>query len=266
MDMSFPDDWMFSSSVFILAITSAAFIQSMLGFGYGLIALAILPYTIGIRHAHLVVSLSALIPLARTQFAVRRTIRPAVMKPCLGGAAVGLPLGILSFVVFDPTWLVRATGLTIVLVVADGLRAASQAKPITELNEKWGIAAGAASGFLGGSVGISAPPIVAYAARQPWDSSQFRSVVVTCIFVIALTKVIGVSAIGLVDLKIFLFSLAAVPFAYFGAICGCRAEKWIPERPFRSLVMALLFVSAIAMVFHDPKPRSNYGYSTSGTN
>ena len=132
------DEWVFATVVFALVITCSSFVQSAMGFGYALCSLAVLPHLIDVRLANLVVSLSILVPLAYAARANPEPMRSRLLVISLAGAAIGLPIGLLTFAFVDSQWLVRGTGLVVLLVVADGLRRALRPGAKLAPSRVWG--------------------------------------------------------------------------------------------------------------------------------
>ena len=55
-----------------VVIVGSGFVQSSMGFGYAVVALAILPFFVDVRLANIVVSLSILVPLTSAVWTYRR--------------------------------------------------------------------------------------------------------------------------------------------------------------------------------------------------
>ena len=242
------DGWLFLSLIFVVVFTTSGFVQSTMGFGYAMVALAVLPYFMDIRLANLIVSLSMLIPMSSTILAYRRHIQPLTLVGSLAGAAVGLPAGLIAFAFVDPDWLVRGTGVVILLIVLDGVYRGRRQAPLRTPSKAWGLPAGLASGFLSGSVGIGGPPVAAYASRQPWSPGEFKAFVLSFSLVVVSLRVIGLFVAGFLSRDVLLFSAAAVPFGYLGAWLGRVASKRINAHRFRQLTFALLAINSVGMI------------------
>ncbi|MFV1966665.1 MAG: sulfite exporter TauE/SafE family protein [Pirellulaceae bacterium] len=244
------DGWLFLSLVFVVVFTTSGFVQSTMGFGYAMVALAVLPYFMDIRLGNLIVSLSMLVPMLYTTLTYRRQIQPLPLVSSLAGAAIGLPIGLIAFAFVDPNWLVRGTGVVILLTVLDGVHRGRRRTALRTPSKAWSLSAGLASGFLSGSVGIGGPPVAAYASRQPWSPGEFKAFVLSFSLAVVTLRVIGLFVTGFLSRDVLLFSAAAVPFGYLGAWLGAVASKRINARRFRQLTFTLLAFSSVGMIIH----------------
>ncbi|HCO24228.1 MAG TPA: hypothetical protein DIT97_14730, partial [Gimesia maris] len=116
MMFSDPQLWFFVLAVIFLS----AFIQGIIGFGYAIVAMAVLPLMLDFREANLLVALSIVLPVIWIFWAYRKHSNFKVLLGAIAGSLVGLPLGLLMFTVIDLDYLVRGTGLVILLIVIDG--------------------------------------------------------------------------------------------------------------------------------------------------
>jgi uncharacterized membrane protein YfcA len=233
-----------------MAVAIAAFVQNAMGFGYALTALAILPFWLDIRDASVVVSLSALIPLALGALAFRGAVDWRALRGALVAMAICVPAGVFLFANLPSDWLVRGTGAVILLIVLDGLLL-RRARTIHTVSRWWSAVAGAVSGFLAGFTGIGGPPLIAYAVRQPWSPTQFKGYVVPLLLFQALIRAGGLVSADLVGWNALLYSALAIPFAYAGGHLGTIASREIDADRFRQIALIMLAVIAVGMITRD---------------
>ena len=234
--------------VLALVIAGSGFVQSSMGFGYAIVALGILPFFVDVRLANIVVSLSVLVPLTFAMWTYRHGLDWRVLRWCLSGAALGLPVGFFVFTTFDADWLVRSTGFMVFLIAVDSLFmrrdvSAQAASPL------WGVTAGVAGGILAGSLGMGGPPIAAYAARQHWSAAQFKAFLASFFLIIAVLRALGLVATGWVDQTVVFYSVAAVPFGLAGGYLGVLASRNIDVRHVRRTAMVVLLFLSVGMIF-----------------
>ncbi len=241
------DGWVFIWVLFALIITGSGFVQSAMGFGFGIVALAFLPYFMDVRMANIVISLSVLAPLAAGTWTYRSMLDWRMLLYCMAGATAGLPIGLAVFVYVDASWLVRGTGAAILLMAVHGL-VMGKGQVISTASGRWSAIAGAASGFLAGAVGIGGPPIVAYAVRQPWSPSQFKAFVISFLLTLALLKNVSLAVAGLINSRILLLAAIAVPFGYLGSQLGISASRKINSDHFRRMTLVLLAFASFGMI------------------
>ncbi len=239
-----------------LAITGSGFVQSSLGFGYAIVALGILPYFFDIRQANVIVSLTILVPLVFSTWAYRRGLEWPTLLWCLGGAAIGLPMGLFVFSTIDSRWLVRGTGFAILLLALDGLFLSSRNSSGKAPSFLWTTFAGAASGLLAGAVGVGGPPVVAYASRHPWSPNQIKAFLLSFSLMLSLLRVFGLAMTGWIDEKGIFYSAIALPFGLIGGYLGTRFSRKIDALQFRRITMAVLLLLSIGMLTGNP-PRND---------
>lgn len=229
----------------IAAITLAAgFVHSAIGFGFGIVALAVVPVVLDIKSSHIVISLSSVPMLVMASWVYREGIEWKSLWVSVIGAVLFLPIGLLAFERVQPAMLVRGTGLAILVMVLLSLRRKPETDKTTNGNNAACFAAGAFSGFLAGAVSIAGPPVAAFALKQNWSQQQFKAFVTQCLLAIAGYKAVLLAFRGLVTPETATQSLVAAPFAIIGVQLGVIASRRIaPTRFKRVVAIALILVS-----------------------
>ncbi|VAX37077.1 hypothetical protein MNBD_PLANCTO02-807 [hydrothermal vent metagenome] len=248
-------------SCFVLSVTFAGFAQSFLGFGYAIVALSILQFFIDIQTANLVVSIGIVFPLLYMAWGIRGELEWEILRPALGGAAIGLPVGVSLFFYLDPLWLMRGTGATILVIACYGL-ISQRHDAERKTSSVWGVVAGLASGFLAGSVSIGGPPITAYAVSQPWSARKYRAFLFSFALSVYLFKIMIMIAIGAVSANLFtkeilFLSALAIPFGTFGAWLGIQMAKRVDSQRFKKIVLLSLASVSILILMRDSKQTVN---------
>ena len=238
-----------------LTMTASGFVQSALGFGYAIVALAILPYVLDIRAANVVVSLSVILPTILAVRAYRNEIDWSAVAYSLVGALVGLPIGLFIFSTINPDWLVRGTGVAILLLALDGPKSRRTDAEQQDSSRWWSAVAGGASGLLSGSIGMGGPPVVAYAVRQPWTPNRMRAFLVTFLLISAICRGIGLAVCGWVTQQVLFYALATLPFALLGCQLGIRLARDINAQNFRIIMTAVLVCLSLGMIVRGQPPR-----------
>lgn len=226
----------------------AGFVHSAIGFGFGIVAISLIPFVIDARSAHVVVSVSSVPMLMMAAWSYREGIERKSLIQALLGAALFLPLGLYVFEVVSLDWLVRGTGLGILGMVLMSLR--NQRSPTSAGTSPGAcFVAGAVAGFLAGAVSIAGPPIAAFALKQDWSQARFKAFVTQCLLVIAIYKA-GLLAIrGYVSGGAVEQTVVTAIFSIVGVQLGVVASRRISAARFKVLVaVALIFVSVLMMV------------------
>lgn len=227
----------------------AGFIQSAIGFGFGLVAIAILPLVIDGRLTHLLVSLSSVVVMAAAAYAYRRGTDLRLLGVTLLGAAIFVPVGLLLFDHLPADSLVRGTGAMVLLVAVRELAVRRAPDPDRHGGGSMlGFGAGAIAGFLAGAVTIAGPPIAAFAATQPWPQQKFKAFVIQFLLAVSLFKAVGLLVGGFVDGTVVLGAAVVLPGAIAGIWAGAHLTRRLSTRRFRMLVAAALVVIALILI------------------
>ena len=230
----------------------AGFIHSAIGFGFGIVAVSLLPFFTDGRSAHVIVSVSSVPMLMMASWAYRDGVDWKSLRPALLGAAICLPLGFALFEWLPLDWLVRVTGLGILGMVWMSLR---KHEPQSPSDNKIAACffAGAVGGFLAGAVSIAGPPVAAFGLKQDWSQSRFKAFVNQCLLIIAFYKV------GLLIIRQHVTMdsggsiLIIASLSILGVQAGVLASRRISPARFKSLVaVALIGVSCLMMYRGQP--------------
>ncbi len=191
MERSYPnrmpgDVWTLLVAVGAIAIL-AGFMHSAIGFGFGIVAISLLPFVIDARSAHIVVSISSVPMLMMAAWTYREGVEKRSLSQALLGAAIFLPLGLWLFETVSLDLLVRGTGLGVFVMVLLSLRRPGSS-PASASKGVACFAAGAISGFLAGAVSIAGPPIAAFALKQGWSQARYKAFVTQCLLVMSIYK------------------------------------------------------------------------------
>jgi uncharacterized membrane protein YfcA len=103
------------------------------------------------------------------------------------------------------------------------------------------------AGTSGGLTGISAPPVLYYFGSR-FGKEALRRILTRIFLVESLTRITTYSLFGVMQLRIVLFGLAAIPVMYLALYVGNHAFFKIPETWFRRLAGVIAVLSAIRLV------------------
>ncbi len=246
MTTLFTQDIWLLISLAVIALT-AGFVHSAIGFGFGIVAVSLVPLVIDVRQAHVVISISSVPVIVAAAWSYRKGVRFDDLKPALVGAAIFLPIGLALFEWLPMDALVRATGVAILAMVVIRLR--NRRMPEHDEPDGGGscFVAGAAGGFLAGAVSIAGPPIAAFALKQNWTPARFKAFVNQFLLLVSIYKVAGLGMRGFLDGPTLVQALWLAPAAIGGIFLGVRVSGRISSLWFERLVAAALV--AISLMF-----------------
>ena len=238
------------------AVFCAALVQTATGFGFGLISVSVLLIALNSSSAiQVAIMLSLLIALilvpSLRSFVDRRLLRLFVI-----GSGVGIPLGVVIFLVIDLILLKVLTGLVVmisVLFITDrvGGRATMLPRASSTVRD---LTVGIMAGIMNASLAIPGPLPVARMVRLGVTPETIRATILA-LFVFAYPVVITLQAlmagVSPATLKV---TAALLPATLVGILAGRILASRITERMFIRITVVLLVASSLGLFI-------NTGYS-----
>jgi uncharacterized membrane protein YfcA len=236
--------------VCIAAALLAGFVQGFAGFGSVLVALPLLLTVLDVRAA---VPLGSLIAVSINAVMVARLhghIQRGAMKILMAGSIPGMAAG--AWVLKDaPDALIKGIlgGVILLLVGQSAVSPAASTPGQAPMSRLWAVVAGFCSGTVGVCTGANGPPVIAWAARQPWRRDELRATL-TFYFLLTGLCIVGVQSVqGVVTRQVLtLFAWSLPPLLAgikIGNACCGRAD----ERTFRRAVLTLLGLIGATLVW-----------------
>ena len=230
----------------VLIAFLAAICSSLTGFGF---ALTMVPLLTLVWDVKLVVATTILLGLLNQTallFEVRGHIVPSRVTILLAGFALGMPGGLFLLERLDSDSLkvmvsatVLVTGFALFWIPAYEIRRG--ATPL-------GIAAGALSGVLGPTTSMNGPPIVIYLLGRHGGVEAFRSTILAYFLPVGIIMTATFAALGRLTGDVILTAALCMPAIVAGGQAGSWLRRRLSEERFRSLVLGVLVLSAIAVL------------------
>ncbi len=229
-------------------LSLAGFVQGLTGFGFGLVAMALLPSLLGMPEAQAIVTLTGIAAcLTRTCISLPHVQWSSIGRLWLG-AAIGVPLGFSLLAAAPQALVLRWLGAAICAMVLFEIAVARRRQVSLPPWTGWGI--GLTSGALSGAFNIGGPPLVAYIYDRPWTKEQ-QVATLNGIFVgsglIRLALLLGYGELR--STAIESAAWATVPMAA-AILCGNWALRFVPQRHLRNgIYLALLLLGGRYLIF-----------------
>jgi uncharacterized membrane protein YfcA len=225
-----------------LVVALAATVQLSAGFGFGLAAVPLLS-VVADPHAAVVVALTlATFTNTYQAWSGRHDTDRGVAGRMLGGAALGMPIGLLVFLRASDRLLGFVIGVAVlvaVVVIARGL-------DLRHAGPGLDIGGGVLSGALTMSAGVNGPPLVFVLQARHFDQHRFRGTITTVFAVLDIVSVAIFAAAGEFDRDVLIAVAVALPALALGARAGIGLRRHLDARRFRRLVLTLLTVAGIS--------------------
>lgn len=233
--------------ILIVVIFVASLVQGSVGFGFGLLSVAVLSLFMDLKIATPLLALLNLPVILYLFWQLRDAVVWTGLGPLLAGTFVGIPFGVFVLVRADQHLLLRVLG--IVLVVS-ALRSARPSDPSpdcsadlrTSQNPFLKALVGFISGALAGAFNAGGPPLIAYLYCRPGTKEQ-RTATLQAVFaisVIARVAVMAAPPASLYSLPVILAATASIPSALIGAALGTSVFRWFPPRALEIVVTLFL--------------------------
>ncbi len=228
------------AAMVIVGISGIIF--GMTGFGFALVSV---PPLLLIYEPETVVALTigaSLLTSVVVVLSARRDLDLKLILTMLPGAVVGLMLGASMLTYVDPTLLKIVAGM---LVAGYSILLLRGFQP-TGLNGTWpATLAGAASGALATSTGLSGPPIVILFSARQLTKDAFRVTISGYFIAINIIGLLVLLSRGAVGESEIVTSIALTPAATIGTVIGNRWIRRFTAAGFRKLTLGLLLLTGV---------------------
>ncbi len=220
-----------------LIVLFGAFITGITGFGFVLIAAALLLLFLDVKTVVILNVILGTVVCLPVAWQARRHIQPRLIAVLTISSIAGLPLGIyvLSNVSVSLLKLIVISGIIVFAVL---LALGFSFKVKKEIPAC--VVSGFISGALSNSAGLGGPPIIIFLLNQGWAKEVFRGNIATYFTLngIAAAISLGVSKNLPADQLVYAFSL--VPAVVIGVLSGNLLLKYINAALFRKIAIYLL--------------------------
>ncbi|MBP1970966.1 putative membrane protein YfcA [Virgibacillus natechei] len=229
--------------LFSFIILIASILQTSTGFGFSIVATPFLLLLFDPREAVQINLILSLVISCSLIMKIRKDIDVGMVKRLVHGSIVGLPIGIVVFLVMDMTLLKLGVGVLILLLslllVLNFRIAQTMRRDVT---------IGGVAGGLTTSIGMPGPPVLLYFSGTNTTKEKLRGTILAFyLFVYFVSLLIQVSFAG-TSKEIWLSSVAGLPLVIIGLVLGQVMFKRINQRFFRLLTYVLLFFSGIYLL------------------
>lgn len=258
-------------SLLLLALifAFAAFAIGLTGYGFGLVAMGVLPYLTDVPTANALVAVLALPVTVSALVAIRRSVDLARLVPMLVGAALGVPLGVLYLIRIDERIVRISLGAIILLAVVVSVFGARRSRtagdtpgrastapgepPAPSLRRtpgRWlGVAGiGVVSGSCGGAFSVSGPPVVLYLNEARRDKTAIKATLLAYFTFVVTSRLPFLVAGGVLTGPLMLRALTLLPVVGGGLIVGTRLHNRLPSDAIRRIIQVLLAASAVLLL------------------
>jgi uncharacterized membrane protein YfcA len=154
------------------ALVCAGFVQSLTGFGFGLVSMSLMPLVIGVKQAAAISTVFSFLATITTFFRHYREYNWRLGFTFLVSVCVGVPIGVLFLEKADEHLLIKVLGGIMLVFAAREFLFGGPPKAIRPTST---VPLGLFSGALSGAFNLGGMPSAAYAYAHPWSRGQIMA-------------------------------------------------------------------------------------------
>jgi uncharacterized membrane protein YfcA len=242
------DGLSFNLLLFLIATFAGALVAGLSGFAFGLVAASLWLYILTpLQSATLIVAFG-LIVQGYSVWKLRHALDSRKLWPFVLGAALGVPAGVMLLTWSDPRSVRIAVGIFLVLYSLYAFFRPALS-PIKSGGGVADAAVGFANGMLAGLTGLAGILVTIWTGLRGWTKEVQRAVFQPVAVAIFLMSAVWLGAKGTFTTDTVRLFVLGLPCLMTGTWLGLKLFGRINETMFRKVVLALLFVSGVALIF-----------------
>jgi uncharacterized protein len=231
----------------IATITLSSFVQSVTGFGFGLVAMSLLPLFLSFNSAYFVLMIPNL-AVCTMNFVVNcRHFRWRQGLGLIIGSCLAVPLGFYFMIHMKSEWLMRGLGLLICVFSTSELLMAKR-RPL-RLAENLGVPMGLFSGSLSGAFNMGGPPAIAYVYSQSWTKEHTVALLQVVFGLSSVIRLFLMQGAGMITADLLRVSLFAIVPLLLAILAGNRLLRKMQHQHLRLVVFLFLLVIGVKYLF-----------------
>jgi uncharacterized membrane protein YfcA len=228
------------------AVFAAVLMQTLTGFGSAMVAMALLPYWVGLLVAAPLVALIATTMEAIVLLYWREALDLRAIRQLSAGTVLGVPVGVLALSRVEAGILLPVLGAVIVAYALYALM--RWHLPRLEAS-RWAYGAGWLAGVLGGAYNVTGPPVIVYGHCRRWSPAEFKANLQAFFILADVLIIAGHAAAGNLTRAVWESYLFALPAIALGVAAGLALERRVRPEAFRRAALLLLIVLGVGLLF-----------------
>jgi len=228
----------------LLIVFATSVVQSLVGFGFALLAVPLMIIVIDLQSAVIVSSIVGSLSNLLQCWQLRRDIDRVLAKRFLLATVLGAPIGLVLFIYANQSALKIVLGVSILF----GVAVLSRGMELQHVSSWLDWLMGAISGVLLMATSTNGPPLVFVLQARKVAPTTFRA---TLNLVFLVSGAFGLVMFGFAgeivvdDVKL---TAAAFPAMVIGISIGTVLRKFAPQEIFKKLVLVLLTVGGVSSI------------------
>lgn len=237
----------FEMIISILIVCLAGFAQGLTGFGFGLVAIGLLPMLMNLKDAVAFSTLLNLIVCGMTFYSLRSHYRWRRGLDLVLGACLGVPLGFYLLIKFNEGFMLHLLGGLMLLLAINELIMTRLTS--VKLSSRFGFPFGLASGGLSGAFSMGGPPVIAFTYSQPWSKEEIVATLQVIFGVCAVLRLILVGSAGFFSVPILRAGCWSVLPLMVSIYLGRKYFEHIPQNALKKATFVFLGALGVKYLF-----------------
>lgn len=230
--------------VWVLAVMMfAAFVQSLGGFGFALLAVPLAALAIDLKVAVIAVSIGSLFNTAILSIRTRSDINRELAVRFNVPAIFGMPIGLAVLANVSQRPMKTVLGAIIIVATLALMRGTTNLKPRRGVE----VLSGWLAGILSTATGTNGPPLVLAAQMRGLAPTTFRATLAFTFSISGTLSIILFAVSGLITRPAVWLAIAAIPLILVGQRVGLHLQSRVIGVRFDRLVYGLLLLSGVSV-------------------
>ena len=231
--------------LFFVFVT-AAFLQTVTGFGYALVTAPLLALVLDIKDTVMLTMLTGFISTLFLLQEVKGQGSYSDVLPLISSSLVGALFGAYAMVLISSEWLKLFIGVVVMLSACSMFM--KYELPIKHNKLTEGII-GTINGFLGTTTSVNGPLLVLYYLNSSENKAVFRGILTRYFLVVSLPMIAMAYFAGTLHIEaLWLYTIEAIPALYLGTLLGEKLFRYIKAETFRKIALIVVFVGSIMII------------------
>ena len=241
-----PDPSVYAAVLAVMLICSA--LNGVTGFGFGTLAMTVLPFVMDTRLASVLVSLVSLVAVGYVAWQYGSNAHRPTLLGLVTGSLVGVPLGVHWLSVLPETALRRAIGVAVVGYCLYHVSQTLMSKAPDRRAPGWlAVPVGLVGGALSGAVNMAAPPTVRYVFHRMRKREVIVGTLSVYFVLLSTGKVCLMFWKSMIPASLAAYA-PAIALIWLGSFVGVRIGRRLRPELFRHIVAGTLAVLGLLLL------------------
>jgi len=238
--------------IFLFSIAIGSYIQTVTGFGMGLIIMGITAslQLMPISFIAAVISLTALTNVVLAVYKDHAHIHWKIVRTIMVGFVPAALAGIFLLYYLDKTSTQLLQLILGVVIILGGVLLIIKPHPKEgEPSSYFSFLVGSVAGVMGGLFSTSAPPLIFYLYKQALNIKVIRSTLLMIFMIGSLIRIVTIGVQGYITQEIILFALYSLPVVFLFTWLGKKYPPPLSDINMRRSAFGLLIVLGVSTAF-----------------